>query len=139
MHSRLQERRRVRVGIVGVGNCASSFIQGLTYYRDAESNEPVPGLMNADVGGYHISDVEISSAFDVNAHKVGRDVANAIFVKPNNTHRFATVRRTGVTVRRGPVLDGVGRYLEDDIPISDEPETDVVGELRKSALPPKLS
>jgi myo-inositol-1-phosphate synthase len=91
MHSRLQERRRVRVGIVGVGNCASSFVQGLTHYRDAKSNEPVPGLMNADVGGYHISDVEISSAFDVNANKVGRDVANAIFVKPNNTHRFANV------------------------------------------------
>lgn len=132
MHSRLQERRRVRVGIVGVGNCASSFVQGLTYYRDAKSNEPVPGLMNADIGGYHISDVEISSAFDVNAHKVGLDVANAIFVKPNNTHPFAIVGETGVTVRRGPVLDGVGRYLEDDIPISDEPEVDVAEELRKS-------
>jgi myo-inositol-1-phosphate synthase len=132
MHSRLQERRRVRVGIVGVGNCASSFVQGLTYYRDAESNEPVPGLMNADLGGYHISDVEISSAFDVNAQKVGRDVADAILAPPNNTHRFASVARTGVTVRRGPVLDGVGRYLEDDIPLSDEPETDVAGELKKS-------
>ena len=65
MHSRLQDRRRVRVGIVGVGNCASSFVQGLSYYRNAESNEPVPGLMNADLGGYHVSDVEISSAFDV--------------------------------------------------------------------------
>ena len=96
MHSRLQERRRVRVGIVGVGNCASSLVQGLTYYRDAEANEPVPGLMNADVGGYHISDVEISSAFDVNANKVGLDVANAIFVKPNNTHCFAKVAETGV-------------------------------------------
>ena len=71
MHSRLQDRRRVRLGVVGVGNCASSLVQGLTYYRDAKSNEPVPGLMNADIGGYHISDVEISSAFDVNANKVG--------------------------------------------------------------------
>jgi myo-inositol-1-phosphate synthase len=132
MHSRLQERRRVRVGIVGVGNCASSFVQGLTYYRDAKSNEPVPGLMNADVGGYHISDVEISSAFDVSAHKVGRDVADAIFMRPNNTHRFTTVAETGVTVRRGPVLDGVGRYLEDDIPISAEPEVDVAEVLRES-------
>jgi myo-inositol-1-phosphate synthase len=132
MHSRLQERRRVRVGIVGVGNCASSFVQGLTFYRDAKSNEPVPGLMNADLGGYHISDVEISSAFDVNAHKVGRDVADAILAPPNNTHRFANVAPTGVTVRRGPVLDGIGRYLEDDVPISDEPEADVVGELKKS-------
>jgi len=132
MHSRLQERRRVRVGIVGVGNCASSFVQGLTYYRDAKSNEPVPGLMNADLGGYHISDIEVSSAFDVNANKVGRDLADAILAPPNNTHRFATVRRTGVTVRRGPVLDGVGRYLEDDVPISGEPEADVVGELKRS-------
>src|SRR5215213_9094809 len=74
MHSRLQERRRVRVGIVGVGNCASSFVQGLAYYRDAKSNEPVPGLMNADLGGYHISDIQVSSAFDVHAGKVGRDV-----------------------------------------------------------------
>jgi myo-inositol-1-phosphate synthase len=132
MHSRLQDRRRVRVGIVGVGNCASSLVQGLTYYRDAKSNEPVPGLMNADVGGYHISDVEISSAFDVNANKVGRDVAEAIFTRPNNTHRFAAVAETGVTVRRGPVLDGIGQYLEDDVPISSEPEADVAAVLRSS-------
>src|SRR3954462_8484145 len=107
MHSRLQERRRVRVGVVGVGNCASSFVQGLTYYRDAESNEPVPGLMNADVGGYHISAVETSAAFDVNAHKVGRDVANRILAKPKITPRVATVPETGVLVQRGPVFDGV--------------------------------
>jgi len=132
MHSRLQDRRRVRVGIVGVGNCASSLVQGLTYYREAESNEPVPGLMNAEIGGYHIRDVEISSAFDVNANKVGRDVAEAIFVRPNNTYRYAGVAKTGVTVRRGPVLDGIGHYLEDDVPISNEPETDVAEELRSS-------
>jgi myo-inositol-1-phosphate synthase len=115
-----------------VGNCASSLVQGLTYYRDAKSNEPVPGLMNADVGGYHISDIEISSAFDVHANKVGRDVAEAIFTGPNNTHRFAAVAETGVTVRRGPVLDGIGQYLEDDVPISNEPEADVAEVLRKS-------
>jgi myo-inositol-1-phosphate synthase len=132
MHFRLQDRRRVRVGIVGVGNCASSLVQGLTYYRAAKSNEPVPGLMNADVGGYHISDIEISSAFDVNANKVGRDVAEAIFTGPNNTHRFAAVAATGVTVRRGPVLDGVGQYLEEDVPISSEPEADVAEVLRSS-------
>ena len=132
MHSRLQDSRRVRVGIVGVGNCASSFVQGLSYYRDAKSNEPVPGLMNADVGGYHISDIEIASAFDVNAHKVGRDVAEAIWAAPNNTHRFSGVERTGVIVQRGPVLDGVGRYLEDDVPIADAPEADVADTLAKS-------
>jgi myo-inositol-1-phosphate synthase len=88
--------------------------------------------MNADVGGYHISDVEISSAFDVNANKVGRDVAEAIFTRPNNTHRFAAVAETGVSVRRGPVLDGIGQYLEDDVPISSEPEADVAAVLRSS-------
>src|SRR6476661_8669432 len=106
MHSPPQDRRRVRVGIVGVGNCASSFVQGLNYYRNASSNEPVPGLMNVEVGGYHISDVEIASAFDVNANKVGRDVAEAIWAEPNNTHRFSPVEETGVVVRRGSVLDG---------------------------------
>ncbi len=107
MHSRLQDRRRVRVGIVGVGNCASSFVQGLTHYRDAKANEPVPGLMNVDLGGYHIGDVEIASAFDVNAGKVGRDVAEAIWADPNNTHRFC-VRRTNR--RNGPARSGARRH-----------------------------
>ncbi len=132
MHSRLQDRRRVRVGIVGIGNCASSFVQGLTYYRHAKFNEPVPGLMNVDLGGYHIRDVEIASAFDVNANKVGLDVADAICARPNNTCRFASVSQTGVTVQRGPVLDGIGRYLEDDIPVADTPEVDVTDVLIKS-------
>jgi myo-inositol-1-phosphate synthase len=132
MHSRLQDRRRVRVGIVGVGNCASSFVQGLTHYRNAEANEPVPGLMNVDLGGYHIGDVEIVSAFDVNAGKVGQDVADAIWAAPNNTHRFSSVERTGVTVHRGPLLDGIGQYLQDDVPISPEPEADVADILMKS-------
>jgi myo-inositol-1-phosphate synthase len=132
MHSRLQDRRRVRVGIVGVGNCASSFVQGLTYYRDAKSNEPVPGLMNADLGGYHIGDVEISSAFDVNANKVGRDIADAIWAKPNNTHRFSSVAATGVLVHRGPVLDGIGTYLAEDVPIAETAEADVTDVLTKS-------
>jgi myo-inositol-1-phosphate synthase len=132
MHSRLQNTRRVRVGIVGVGNCASSFVQGLSYYRNAESNEPVPGLMNVDLGGYHVSDIEISSAFDVNASKVGRDVAEAIYAAPNNTHRFATAPKSGVIVSRGPVLDGIGRFLEDDVPVADCPECDVTDVLLKS-------
>jgi myo-inositol-1-phosphate synthase len=132
MHSRLQHRQRVRVGIVGVGNCASSLVQGLTYYRKAKSNEPVPGLMNADVGGYHISSIQIASAFDVNSDKVGRDVAEAIWARPNNTQRFSDVAATGVIVQRGPVMDGVGRYLEDDIPVSDAPEADVAEVLASS-------
>ncbi|MGY3533878.1 MULTISPECIES: inositol-3-phosphate synthase [Bradyrhizobium] len=132
MHSRLQDRRRVRVGIVGVGNCASSLVQGLAYYRCAKSNEPVPGLMNANLGGYHISDIEISSAFDVNVSKVGLDVADAIGATPNNTHRFCDVKQTGVAVQKGPVLDGVGRYLEGDIPVDDTPPVDVADVLMKS-------
>ncbi|HVX91818.1 MAG TPA: inositol-3-phosphate synthase [Xanthobacteraceae bacterium] len=116
---------KVRVGIVGVGNCASSFVQGLSYYCDARANEPVPGLMNADLGGYHVSDVEIASAFDVNAKKVGRDVAEAIYAPPNNTFRFVDVKETGVTVQRGPTLDGIGRYLRDEIEESGRPAVDV--------------
>ena len=113
--------RKLRVGIVGVGNCASSFVQGLTYYRDAAANEPVPGLMNVELGGYHVGDIEVSAAFDVNAAKVGRDVADAIFTPPNNTHRFAGVPPTGTCVRRGRTLDGLGRYLRQEIEESDEP------------------
>ena len=116
---------RVRVGIVGVGNCASSFVQGLTHYRDVRSNEPVPGLMNANVGNYHVSDIEIASAFDVSARKVGRDVSEAIWAEPNNTYRFSDVRRFGVPVRRGPTLDGIGQYLRDDIQESEDSQADV--------------
>jgi len=116
---------RVRVGVVGVGNCASSFIQGLTHYRDVRSNEPVPGLMNARVGNYHVSDIELASAFDINMQKVGKDVSAAMWAEPNNTYRFAEVGPLGVPVRRGPTLDGIGQYLRDDITESDEPEVNV--------------
>jgi myo-inositol-1-phosphate synthase len=125
-------RKKVRVGIVGVGNCASSFVQGLSYYQDAKSNEPIPGLMNVELGGYHVSDVEISAAFDVNASKVGRDVSEAIFTKPNNTIRFAGVPESGIRVHRGPTLDGLGKYLRDEIDESEEPEADVTDILRRS-------
>jgi len=124
--------RKVRVGIVGVGNCASSFVQGLSYYRDAKSNEPIPGLMNAELGGYHISDVEISAAFDVNASKVGRDVSEAIFAEPNNTYRFASVPKSGIIVNRGRTLDGLGKYLREEIEESQEDEADVTKILRQS-------
>ena len=114
-----------RIGIVGLGNCASSFVQGLTHYSDANSNQPPPGLMNVELGGYHVRDLEIASAFDVHAGKVGRDVSEAIFASPNNTIRFATPKPTGVQVRRGPTLDGVGQYVADDIVESEEPPVDV--------------
>jgi myo-inositol-1-phosphate synthase len=132
MHAPHLPHRKVRIGIVGVGNCASSLVQGLSYYRDAKSNEPVPGLMNANLGGYHVGDIELSAAFDVNAKKVGRDIAEAIWSKPNNTHRFAEVAPTGVTVMRGRTLDGIGQYLRDDVELSDEDEADVAAELTRS-------
>jgi myo-inositol-1-phosphate synthase len=116
---------KVRVGIVGVGNCASSFVQGLSHYRDALANEPPPGLMTTDLGGYHVRDIEIAAAFDVSSAKVGRDVAEAIYAKPNNTFRFADVQPTGVAVKRGPTLDGIGQYLRDDVPESKQPCVDV--------------
>jgi myo-inositol-1-phosphate synthase len=116
---------KVRVGIVGVGNCASSFVQGLTYYRDAKSNEPVPGLMNVSLGGYDVSDIEVSAAFDVSAAKVGRDLSDAILASPNNTQVFAKVDATGITVHRGPTLDGIGRYMRDEIAESDAPISEV--------------
>jgi myo-inositol-1-phosphate synthase len=125
-------RRKVRVAIVGVGNCASALVQGLHHYRQAEGNEPIPGLMTADVGGYRVRDVEISAAFDVNAAKVGRDVADAIFAAPNNTQKFSEVPRTGVIVERGPTLDGIGRYLESEIELSETPEANVGESLRRS-------
>ncbi len=132
MDAALPHSEKIRVGIVGVGNCASSFVQGLSYYREAKANEPVPGLMNVDVGGYHVSDVEISAAFDVNAKKVGRDVADAVYAPPNNTFRFAHVKPTGVIVRRGPTLDGLGHYLREEVEESDAPEEDVAAVLSAS-------
>lgn len=124
--------KQVRVGIVGVGNCASSLVQGLSYYREASVDAPVPGLMHAELGGYHVRDIEISAAFDVSAAKVGRDVAEAIVMPPNNTQRFAQVPETRICVHRGPTLDGLGKYLRDAIPESDEPEVDVGEVLRRS-------
>ncbi|HKO72367.1 MAG TPA: inositol-3-phosphate synthase [Bradyrhizobium sp.] len=132
MHAPSPPARKVRVGIVGIGNCASSLVQGLSYYREAKSNEPVPGLMNVNLGGYHVRDIEISAAFDVNARKVGKDVADAVWASPNNTHRFADVPHTGVTVLRGRTLDGIGEYLREDIEVSDEPESDVATALTQS-------
>ncbi|WP_424135648.1 inositol-3-phosphate synthase [Roseomonas chloroacetimidivorans] len=125
-------RGGLRVAVVGVGNCASSFVQGLTYYRDAAANEPVPGLMNVELGGYHVRDIEVSAAFDVNAAKVGRDLADALLAPPNNTHRFAEVAPTGIKVERGATFDGLGRYLSAEITESDAPVADVAGILERS-------
>ena len=125
-------KRKVRVGIVGVGNCASSFVQGLTHYAGVRSNDPVPGLMNVDLGGYEIDDIEIASAFDVSALKVGCDVADAIGASPNNTFVFAKVPPTGIRVQRGPTLDGIGRYLRDHVPEADAAQVDVADTLART-------
>ena len=117
--------RSVRVGIVGVGNCASSFVQGLTYYRDLSSNVPSAGLMSRYVADYGVEHIEISSAFDVSTTKVGRDVAEAIHGSPNNTMTFAQVKPTGVVVQRGRTLDGIGRYMREDVIESKDAEVPV--------------
>ena len=122
----------IRVGIVGVGNCASSFVQGLHHYRGVATDGAVPGLISPELGGYRIDDIAIASAFDVSAEKVGQDVAGAIHARPNNTHVFAEVPSSGVTVQRGPTLDGIGRYLQGIIEESPAPVTDVVAELKRS-------
>ncbi|MFE1598636.1 inositol-3-phosphate synthase [Methylobacterium sp. ID0610] len=125
-------QRTLRVAIVGVGNCASSFVQGLSFYRSADPGEVVPGLMNVVLGGYHVADVSVVAAFDVAASKVGRDLAEAIGAAPNNTTRFAELAPTGVTVARGPTLDGLGRYLQDVVPESPEPPVDVAAALERA-------
>jgi myo-inositol-1-phosphate synthase len=132
MPTAVSDQGKLRVALVGIGNCASSFVQGLHYYRDAAGNEPIPGLMSTDVGGYRVRDIEISAAFDVNASKVGQDLSQAIFATPNNTQKFADVPRMGIEVERGPVLDGIGRYLKSEIEISSRADANVSESLVRS-------
>jgi myo-inositol-1-phosphate synthase len=120
----------IRVAIVGVGNCASSLVQGVHYYRDADPAERVPGLMHVRFGDYHVRDVEFVAAFDVDAKKVGRDLAEAIVASENNTITFCDVPPTGVTVQRGPTLDGLGLYYRETVEEADEEPVDVVAALR---------
>ena len=121
---------KVRIAIVGVGNCASSLVQGLEYYKDADDGARVPGLMHVRFGPYHISDVEVVAAFDVDAKKVGCDLAEAINASENNTIKIAEVPPTGVIVQRGPTMDGLGEYYREIITESDEPAVDVAQALR---------
>ena len=122
----------IRVALAGVGNCASSLVQGISYYRDADPGDIVPGLMNVVLGGYHVRDLQPVLAFDVDAAKVGTDLAKAIFAGPNNTIRFAEVTDLGVTVQRGPTLDGLGRYYRDTIEESPAAPVDVAEALREA-------
>ena len=123
---------KVRLAIVGAGNCASSLVQGLEYYKDADPTDTVPGLMHVELGGYHIRDVELVTAFDVDAKKVGTDLAEAIVSEPNNTIRFAEVPPTGVTVQRGPTFDGLGRYYRETIAESEQRPVDVAKALKEA-------
>ena len=125
-------RSKLRVAVVGVGNCASSFVQGLTHYADATANEPPPGLMHVDLGGYRIGDIELAAAFDIHAGKVGRDLAEAILVEPTNTAVVSAPGKTGVVVARGPTLDGIGRYMAGELVEDERPPVDVAASLRRS-------
>ena len=125
-----RSRRKVRVAILGVGNCASSLVQGVEYYRDAKPGASIPGLMHVDLGGYHIRDIEFSAAFDIDKDKVGKDLSDAIFAGHNNTVKFADVPHLGVKVERGMTHDGLGKYLSEIITKAPGPTADIVGILK---------
>ena len=121
---------KVRVAIVGVGNCASSLVQGRYHYADAKETDFIPGLMHVNLGGYHVRDIEFVAAFDIDANKVGKDLSEAVFVEPNNTFKFSDVPQLGVTVERGMTHDGLGKYLSEIIEVAPGPTADVIGILK---------
>jgi myo-inositol-1-phosphate synthase len=125
-------RSKIRVALIGVGNCASSLVQGVHFYRDASEDDFVPGMMHVNLGGYHARDIEFSAAFDINANKVGLDLSQAIMAEPNNTIRFADVPELGVKVHRGMTHDGLGKYLKPMIPKARGSTDDIVGILKKT-------
>jgi myo-inositol-1-phosphate synthase len=126
------QTEKVRVAIVGVGNCASSFVQGVQYYRDANPAEAVPGLMHVDLGGYHVGDIEFTAAFDIDADKVGKDLSEAIWSGQNNTIKFADVPHLGVPVQRGMTHDGLGKYLKEKITKAPGSTDDIVEILKET-------
>ncbi len=121
---------KVRVAIIGVGNCASSLVQGVHYYRSASEDDFIPGLMHVNLGGYHIRDIEFTAAFDIDRNKVGKDLAEAIYVEPNNTYKFADVPALGVKVHRGMTHDGLGMYQSEYVKKAPGQTDDVVGILK---------
>ena len=121
---------KINVAIIGVGNCASSLVQGVHFYRDTGDEKSVPGIMHSNLGGYHIGDVNFVAAFDIDANKVGRDLSEAIYTPPNNTFKFAEVPSMGVRVHRGMLHDGLGKYLSEIITKAPGPTDDIVGILR---------
>jgi myo-inositol-1-phosphate synthase len=130
----VEDKGEIRVAIVGVGNCANSLVQGITYYKDATNDTEIPGLMHPVLGGYHIKNINFVLALDVDSKKVGLDLADAIWASENNTIKFATVAKTGVTVKRGVTLDGLGRYYKETITESTATAVDVVAELKSSKV-----
>ncbi len=128
----MPERKKVRVALIGVGNCASSFVQGVEYYKKAKDDDFVPGLMHVNLGGYHISDIEFTAAFDVVEGKVGMDLSEAIFAHPNNTVKFSEVPKMGITVKRGMTHDGIGKYLAQVVKKSPGPTDDIIGILKET-------
>jgi myo-inositol-1-phosphate synthase len=123
---------KVRVAIVGVGNCANAFIQGVQYYKDADPSEQVPGLMHVDLGGYHVRDIEFVAAFDIDSEKVGKDLSEAIWSGQNDTIKFADVHPMGVEVKRGMTHDGLGKYLKQKITKAPGETADIVGVLKET-------
>ncbi len=128
----MSDKKKVRVGIIGVGNCASALVQGLEFYKQARDDERVPGLMHVNLGGYHISDIEISAAFDVVDTKVGKDLSEAIFAFPNNTYHFADIPKMNVPVHRGMTHDGLGKYLLQIVKKSPGPTDDLISILKET-------
>lgn len=128
----MAERKKVRVAIIGVGNCASSLVQGVHFYQKAKDDDQVPGLMHTNLGGYHIRDIEFTAAFDVVDTKVGKDLSEAIFSYPNNTYKFSEVPRLNVPVERGMTHDGLGKYLSQILKKSPGPTADIVGILKST-------
>lgn len=125
-------KKKVRVAIIGVGNCASSLVQGLQFYKDTPDNETVPGLMHVNLGGYHIHDIEFTIGIDINKTKVGKDLSEAIFAEPNNTYKFSDVPNLNVPVVRGMTHDGLGKYLSDVIQKAPGPTADIVTLLKET-------
>jgi len=128
----MSDDHKVRVAIIGVGNCASSLVQGVHYYKDAAAEDKVPGLMHVNLGGYHIQDIEFSAAFDVVSTKVGKDLSEAIYADPNNTIRFFDVPQLNVPVHRGMTHDGLGTYLAKRVEKASGPTADIVGILKET-------
>jgi myo-inositol-1-phosphate synthase len=128
----MSESKKVRVAIIGVGNCASSLVQGVHFYRNAKDDDNVPGLMHVNLGGYHIKDIEFTAAFDVVDTKVGKDLSEAIFAFPNNTYKFTDVPHLDVQVARGMTHDGLGKYLSQVVTKAPGPTADIVGILKET-------